>query len=106
MSNTATDERNGAQVNPSLFARIRESGQSAAATAEKLPAILAEQHLSIDTLQKLVVSIETCHADSERNVQEAANAESQRLLELARQIENLWTKLGSITAARVERDPH
>ena len=94
------EERNAAPIDRSLFERVRENGRVAARMADKLPSIVAHAGLSEEALAELVLGIEARRVESKQLVFDAEDGESERLLVLARNIENVWDRLARLAAAR------
>jgi hypothetical protein len=92
--------RGGSKIDPQLFKRIRESGDAAVETARKLPAILANPHLSVDELRSLDLAVQQCRASSAGLTSEARSAKNKRLLHTAEKVESLWIQLMASLAAR------
>ena len=68
--------------------------------ADKLPSIVAHAGLSEEALAELVLGIEARRVESKQIVFDAEDGESERLLTLAQNIEDLWNRLARLAAAR------
>ena len=96
------NERKDAPIDNLLFERIRESGHGAVKVANWIPGILQQSNLTTEDLQNLVASVEKCRMQSAHMVRDAEKADNSQIMDLARQVEALWSMISEKVAARIQ----
>ena len=88
-----------------LSVRLRESGETAARIAGKLPPILRDPRLASETIDELLLAINTrCAEIEDLRVSIDQSPADKGMLRVALQVENLWRDMARLVATTARKD--
>jgi len=88
-----------------LSVRLRESGETAARIAGKLRPILDDPRLASETIDELLLAINTrCAEIEDLRVSIEQSPADKRMLRVAIHIENLWRDMARLVATTARKD--